>query len=96
MNEMQEHPKDEAGRDIPKTAAVIIYRVPGLLIRLGFKYLRMKKRSQRATKRFVRNLQANGMPEEEAKKLGELYSTELSIRKLLSGRMPGLLENLRF
>jgi len=96
MNEMHKPVREEPRRDIPKTAAVIIYTVPGLAIRLGFNYLRMKKRSQRAAKRFVRNLQANGMPEAEAKRLGESYGTEISIRKLVSGRIPGLLENLRF
>jgi hypothetical protein len=69
-------------RDIPETVAVILIAVPRLVLGVGVAYLRMKRGSKRASREFVRSLEAQGMPPEMARRLGESYRSDLSIRKL--------------
>ncbi len=76
---------DKDRGDIPKIVATVGVKIPGLMLRFGVAYLRMKRDSNRASKRFTSRLEREGLPPELAKKLGESYGSELSIRKLLSG-----------
>lgn len=75
---------DDRG-DLPKTVGAIGARIPGLVIRLGFTYLRHKKNTQKAYKTFVRTLERNGLPEDFARELGEIYASDVSMRKLITG-----------
>lgn len=81
--------------DIPKLVGTVGARAPGIVIRLGFSYLRHKKGSQKATKTFVRSLEENGVPPHLAMKLGEAYGSELSVRKLVDSRCPTFLRKIR-
>ncbi|HIH00704.1 TPA: hypothetical protein HA259_01230 [Thermoplasmata archaeon] len=74
---------DEDRSDLPKTLATIGAKAPGMMIRLGFSYLRHKKNTQRAYKTFVNTLERNGVPEDFAKELGEAYASDISVRKLI-------------
>ncbi|MDH3364406.1 MAG: hypothetical protein OEM29_00135 [Thermoplasmata archaeon] len=71
--------------DLPRMVGTIGAKAPGMLIRLGFSYLRHKKSTQRAYNTFVRTLESNGVPEGFARELGEIYSSDISVRKLING-----------
>ncbi len=86
---------DSARRaDVPRLVGAVGARAPGIVIRLGFSYLRHKKSSQKATKMFVRSLEENGVPPHLARSLGEMYGSELSVRKLIDGGGPSLLKKI--
>jgi intergrase/recombinase len=70
--------------DLPKVVGTVGARIPGMVIRLGFSYLRHKKNTQKAYKTFVRTLQENGVPEEMAKELAKTYTSDISVRKLIN------------
>ena len=69
--------------DLPKILGTIGAKAPGMMIRLGFSYLRHKKNTQRAYRTFVDTLERNGVPEDFAKELGEAYTSDISVRKLI-------------
>jgi hypothetical protein len=71
--------------DLPKILATIGWTVPPMAFRLGVKYLRMKRQSQRAARRFRAGLESGGMPPELASRLADTYSVDLSIHKMLRG-----------
>jgi hypothetical protein len=81
--------------DIPKLVGTVGARAPGIVIRLGFSYLRHRKGSQKATRTFVRSLEENGVPPHLATRLGEAYGSELSIRKLIDSGGPPFLRKIR-
>ena len=53
--------ESEEREDLPKIVATVIASMPPLVLRLGVKYLRMKKRVQKASKAFEAELVANGI-----------------------------------
>ena len=81
--------------DIPKLVGTVGARAPGIVIRLGFSYLKHRKGSQKATRTFVRSLEENGVPPHLAMKLGEAYGSELSVRKLIDSEGPSFLRKIR-
>jgi hypothetical protein len=76
---------DEDRPDLPKILGTIGAKAPGMVIRLGFSYLRHKRGTQRAYKTFVSTLERSGVPEGFAKELGDMYTSDISVRKLMSG-----------
>ncbi len=74
---------DEDRPDLPRIIGAIGAKAPGMMIRLGFSYLRHKKNTQRAYKTFVTTLERNGVPEEFAKELAETYASDISVRKMI-------------
>ena len=77
---------DEDRQDLPRVLGTIGAKAPGMMLRLGFSHLRHKKNTQRAYKTFVNTLEREGVPEDFAKELGEVYTSDISVRKLtLSG-----------
>jgi intergrase/recombinase len=81
--------------DLPKVVGTIGARIPGMVIRLGFTYLRHKKNTQKAYRTFVRTLQENGVPEEMANELGKAYTSDISVRKLINSDGDSLLGMFR-
>lgn len=70
--------------DLPKMVGTVGAKIPGMVIRLGFSYLRHKKNTQRAYKTFVRTLEQNGVPEHLARELAEEFTSDISVRKLIN------------
>ena len=61
-------------------------RVPGLVIRFGFTFLRFKRKVRKCAKVLRKSLVKNGMDKKLAKELAEAYEINLSIRELIKGR----------
>lgn len=61
-----------------------LVRTPGLVIRLGFSVLRMKRRVRKGSNRLRRTLIKNGMCPERARILAYKYEEGLSLRKLIN------------
>jgi len=80
--------------DIPKMVATAMTVAPGLTIRLGFSYLRMKRRSRVVSKAFRVKLEQDGVPPDLAKRLEDEYCSEISIRKFLDMKGGGLFRGL--
>jgi hypothetical protein len=81
--------------DLPKVVGTIGAKAPGMMIRLGFSYLRHKKGTQKAYKTFVRTLEQNGVPEGIAKELAEIYTSDISVRKLINSGGPSVRDMFR-
>lgn len=82
-------------RNMPKTVGAIMMAVPGLALSLLAVYLRLKRSSRKASKAFVQGLERDGVPPQLAKKLGESYRSDLSIRRLIAGRNTHILDRIR-
>lgn len=85
----------ETKPDLPKVVATLGTKVPVLTLRLGFSYLRLKGRANRASRTFVSELERSGVPSEHAKRLGEAYASDISIRKFMRHAGPGAIQNVR-
>ncbi len=57
--------------------------VPGMIVRLGISFLRMKRQVNRSAKSFCREMVRNGVPPEDAKKLTDEYTSISSFRHWL-------------
>ncbi len=75
--------------DLPKTVAVIIATIPGLVLRTGFVYLRTKRMARRNAKRVMKGMVDNGIPPELAKELAFQYDDQLRVRTLVRTFVPG-------
>ena len=62
---------------------VVAASVPYLVPRILFSYLRAKRRAKAASKKFLEALVKGGVPKQEAKSLAKVYSSSLSIRKMM-------------
>lgn len=71
--------------ELPKVVASIMWAIPGLVLRSGFAYLRMKRRAKRSSRDFMKGLMKGGMPPEMARALSEKYAMKLSIRSFIGG-----------
>ncbi|GEM_PF-1729485 len=81
--------------DILKLVGTVGTQAPALVLKLGLSYLRMKRTARKASQTFVRELERDGMPSELARRLGEEYGSEISIRKLLGSGGGAILQGLR-
>ena len=70
-------------KELPKLLGVIISKSPKLLLKLSWRYLKVKKQAQRAEKTFRKQLEVGGMDPETAALLAEKYSSTASIRQLM-------------
>lgn len=72
--------------DIPLKA---LARVPGLIIRLFFTYLRFKRKVRKSTRKLRKGLRKGGMSKERANQLASKYEEGLSIRKFFRDNIGG-------
>lgn len=86
--------EQERRTDIPKLVATAMTAAPALALRLGVTYLKLKRRSRKMSRAFQARLEKDGVPPDLARKLGEEYGSELSIRKFLDMEGGGLLRGL--
>jgi hypothetical protein len=68
---------------MPKLLAIVLAKSPKLLLKLSWRYLKIKKQAQRAEKAFRRRLEASGMDHETATRLAEKYSSTVSLRHMM-------------
>lgn len=87
--------EDEQRPNIPKMMGAIGTKVPLLVVRLGVSYLRLKRNANRASRIFVTELERGGMPSEEARRLGESYASDISIRRFLRQTGAGGIQSIR-
>jgi hypothetical protein len=69
--------------ELPKLIGIVMAKSPKLLLKLSWRYLKMKKRAQRAEKQFRKRLEASGMDPEVAARFAEKYGSTASIRQLI-------------
>jgi len=81
--------------DILKLVGTVGTHAPALVLKLGMSYLKMKRNARKASRTFVRELERGGMPSEMARRLGDEYGTEISLRKLISSGGGTILQGLR-
>lgn len=72
-------PKD----DPMKYVAMAVAKGPKIALKLGWQYLRIKKRAQRAEKVFRKKLLAAGLEKETAERLAERYASTVRLKELL-------------
>ena len=63
--------------------ASILPKLPRLLIKFLWAYMRFKRKMKRSARAMKRGMIKNGMPRDLAKKLAESYEIDFSIRKLM-------------
>jgi len=71
--------------DIPRVVATMVWEAPGLVLRGGFAYLRIKGQAKKSSRHFMRGLLRGGMPPELARSLSQKYTTKLGIRRFIGG-----------
>ena len=69
--------------EMPKLLAVVLAKSPKLLLKVSWRYLKIKKQAQRAEVAFRRRLEASGMDHGTATRLAEKYSSTVSLRHML-------------
>ena len=66
-----------------KYIAHAMAKAPSVALKIGWRYLKVKKRAQRAEKLFRKRLEASGIDRETAVKLADRYASTASIRHML-------------
>ena len=69
--------------EIPKIVGIALAKSPKLVLKLSWRYLRAKKKAQRAERTFRGRLQASGMDPETAEELADRYASTVSIRHIM-------------
>ncbi|MCK5038496.1 MAG: hypothetical protein KAS16_05305 [Thermoplasmata archaeon] len=67
-------------------AASVLPRLPGLLIKFLWAYMRFKRKMKRSARAMKKGMIKNGMDRKLAKKLAEAYEIDFSLRKLMKGQ----------
>ena len=75
-------------RNMPKTVAVMMIKVPPLVIRTGFAYLRTKRRVREGARNVMKGMVESGLPPELAKKLADDYEAQLRLRTIVGSFGP--------
>ncbi len=69
--------------EIPKIVGVVLAKSPKVILKLSWRFLKAKKKAQRAEVIFKKRMVASGMDRETAKKLAERYTSTVSLRKMV-------------
>ena len=81
--------------ELPKLLGVVLYKSPKMLLKISWRYLKVKKQAQRAEKAFRQQLEDGGMDPKAAARLAEKYSSTASLRQLMKeAGVPGQVMNL--
>jgi hypothetical protein len=81
-------PRTQKQKEDGQAIIYIAAAVPGLLISLGFAYLRMRKRAKTEGRRFFLALVRDGVPVPEAKELAGIYVSSISLIQMIRGMGP--------
>jgi hypothetical protein len=74
----------EPGEDKVKTFAGVMVYAPALVLRVGFAYLRMKRRVRKTAKSFKKGMLSRGMSPDMARKLTLSWEGDMRTRTLLN------------
>lgn len=80
MTTMKTNDEDD---DVPKLVASIIVAVPGLTLKSGFAYLRLRRKAHKNSRMMMNSMIREGVPEEYARRLSDKYAADLSIKRFL-------------
>ena len=69
--------------ELPKLLGIVLSKSPKLLLKLSWRYLKVKKQAQRAEKAFRQQLEGGCVDSETAARLAEKYSSTVSLRQLI-------------
>lgn len=69
--------------DVARYVGIALRKGPKVMLKIGWRYLKVKKKAQRAEALFRERLLASGMDADQADRLSERYSSTVSIRQLL-------------
>ena len=66
-----------------RTAVVAMSRMPKMVIKFLFTFMRFKRRAKKSAKHFRKAMIRNGMDRKLAKELAEAYEVTFSVRELM-------------
>ncbi len=69
--------------EMPKLIGIVLSRSPKVVLKVSWRYLRAKKKAQRAEKVFRRRLRDRGMDEGSIDRLAEMYISTVSLRSMM-------------
>ena len=69
--------------DVAKYVGIALSKGPRVMLKIGWRYLKVKKKAQRAETLFKQHLLASGMEADQVDRLADQYSSTVSIRQLL-------------
>ena len=69
--------------EVPKLIGMVLAKSPKVVLKISWRYLKAKKKAQRAEAIFIKRMEASGMDREMAAKLAERYTSTVSLRKMM-------------
>jgi hypothetical protein len=72
-----------SSEEIPRIIGIVLAKSPKIVLKLSWRYLKTKKKAQRAEKVFRRTLEAKGLEPEMIERLAERYSSTVSLRAMM-------------
>ncbi|MCJ2540133.1 MAG: hypothetical protein LN414_02550 [Candidatus Thermoplasmatota archaeon] len=80
--------------EMPKIIGIVLAKSPKLVLKISWRYLKAKKKAQRAETVFRNRLKAKGIDGEAIDKLAEKYSSTVSLRAMMKEiGIPGIAFN---
>ena len=80
--------------DIPKIVGIAIAKSPKLVLKISWRYLKAKKKAQRAERIFKKRLEASGVDAGTADQLADMYASTVSLRHIMKNLgVPGIVFN---
>ncbi len=80
--------------EMPKIIGIVLAKSPKLILKISWRYLKAKKKAQRAEAIFRKRLEARGMEPEAIEKLAQKYSSTVSLRAIMKEiGVPGIAFN---
>ena len=80
--------------EMPKIIGIVLAKSPKLVLKISWRYLKAKKKVQRAETVFRKRLKAKGIDGEAIDKLAEKYSSTVSLRAMMKEiGIPGITFN---
>jgi hypothetical protein len=69
--------------DVAKYVGIALSKGPRVMLKIGWRYLMVKKKAQRAETLFKQRLLASGMEADQVDRLTDQYASTVSIRQFL-------------
>ena len=80
--------------EMPKIIGIVLAKSPKLVLKISWRYLKAKKKAQRAEAVFRKRLKAKGIDGEAIDRLAEKYSSTVSLRAMMKEiGIPGIAFN---
>ena len=80
--------------EMPKIIGIVLAKSPKLVLKVSWRYLKAKKKAQRAEVIFRNRLKAKGLDGEAIDRLAQMYSSTVSLRSMMKQMgLPGSVFN---